>query len=110
MAATFCDLETGRSVRIAARESSKRRARELYPEIENRNEQQMRAYREMPTAELFDVQWVRVTLGPEDFPGYKGSRRLCAECGEGISYERQVEREGRVLCRSCAGERYYAPV
>jgi formylmethanofuran dehydrogenase subunit E len=109
MAATFCDLETGRAVRVAARESSKQRARELYPEIENKNRQQMAAYREMPAGELFDVQWVRVHLGPEEFPGYKGDRQVCADCGEGISYERQVEREGRVVCRACAGERYYEP-
>src|SRR3954467_2413930 len=46
-AATFCDLREDRAVRVAARESSKQRARELYPEIENKNQQQMRAYREM---------------------------------------------------------------
>jgi formylmethanofuran dehydrogenase subunit E len=109
VAATFCDLATDRAVRVAARESSKLRARELYPEIENKNQQQMRAYREMPADELFDFRWVRVRLGPEDFPGYKGARHTCQECGEQISFERQVEREGRVLCRSCAGERYYEP-
>jgi formylmethanofuran dehydrogenase subunit E len=109
MAATFCDLSTGRAVRVAARESSKQRAREMFPEIENKNQQQMRAYREIPAADLFDVQWVRVQLGPEDFPGYKGERHVCAECGEGVSFERQVEREGRSLCRACAGERYYEP-
>ena len=32
-AATFCDLQENRAVRLAARESSKERARELYPEI-----------------------------------------------------------------------------
>ena len=110
MAATFCDLATDRAVRVAAKESSKQRAQELFPEITNRNQQQMAAYREMPCSELFDVQWVRVNLGPEEFPGYKGVRRICAECGEGISYERQVERDGRVVCRSCAGERYYEPI
>src|ERR1700683_4943020 len=35
MAATFVDLETGKAVRIAAKESSKTLARELHPEIEN---------------------------------------------------------------------------
>jgi formylmethanofuran dehydrogenase subunit E len=110
MAATFCDLSTGRAVRVAARESSKQLAKELHPEIENKNQQQMAAYREMPCSELFDVQWVRVNLDPQEFPGYKGERHVCVECGEGISYERQVEREGRVLCRSCAGDRYYEPV
>ena len=31
VAATFVDLQTGRAVRIVAREESKQRARELYP-------------------------------------------------------------------------------
>src|SRR5579875_3997885 len=48
MAATFVDLSTNRAIRIVALESSKQRARELYPEIENKNQQQMKAYREMP--------------------------------------------------------------
>lgn len=107
VAATFCDVVNDRAVRVSALESSKARAKELYPEIANKNEQQMRAYREMPESELFDTQWVRVQLGPEEFPGYKGERRLCAECGEGINFERHVLRDHRVLCKSCAGERYY---
>jgi formylmethanofuran dehydrogenase subunit E len=110
VAATFCDLKTGRAVRVAARESSKARACELYPEIENKNEQQMRAYREMQPEELFDYQWVRVELGPEEFPGYKGERRVCAECGEGINFERHVVRDGITLCRGCDGARYYTPL
>ncbi len=62
VAATFCDLREDRAVRVVARESSKQRARELYPEIVDKNAQQMRAYREMPVEELFDIQWVRVRL------------------------------------------------
>lgn len=74
VAATFCDLDADRAVRVAAKESSRQRAREMYPEIENRNVQQMRAYREMTDEELFDHHWVRVRIGPEDMPGYKGPR------------------------------------
>jgi formylmethanofuran dehydrogenase subunit E len=110
VAATFCDLSADRAVRLVALESSKARAREIYPEMEDRNRQQMRAYREMPAEELFIHQWVRVAMGPEEFPGYKGARRVCAECGEGINFERFVERESRVLCHACAGARYYSPL
>jgi formylmethanofuran dehydrogenase subunit E len=110
MAATFCDLETGRSVRVAALESSKDRARELYPHIDNKNQQQMLAYREMPEKELFHVQWVRVDVGPQELPGYKAGRIVCAECGEGINFGREVTVEERTLCKACAGERYYRPV
>jgi formylmethanofuran dehydrogenase subunit E len=110
MAATFCDLRDERAVRVMARESAKQRAGELYPEIHNRNQQQMRAYREMGEEELFAIEWVRVSIGPHDLPGYKAPRVVCAECGEGISFERQVVRDGRVLSRACAGERYYDPL
>ena len=110
VAATFCDLRDQRAVRVVARESSKRRARELYPEMVDKNQQQMRAYRELPDQELFDQQWVRVHIGPEDLPGYKATRVVCAQCGEGINFKREVVRDGRVLCRACAGERYYEPV
>src|SRR6266545_3098245 len=41
VAATFCDLRDDRAVRVAARETAKQRAREMHPEIANKNEQQM---------------------------------------------------------------------
>ena len=111
MAATFADLESGRAIRIVALESSKQRALELYPDIANRNQQQMKAYREMPDAELFGEQWVEVELGPQEMPGYKGERVVCAQCGEGINYDRFVERGGERLCLGCAHpeQRYYRP-
>jgi len=112
MAATFVDLDSGRALRIAALESSKARARELHPEIENKNRQQMLAYRELPDEELFSEEWVSVRIEPKEFPGYKGERMACAECGEGISYERFIERDGRILCFACADPeaRYYQPL
>ena len=110
MAATFVDLQSGKAIRIAAKESSKQLAREIHPEIASKNEQQMLAYREMFLDDLFDLQWVKVELPAEDLPGYKGERIVCAECGEGINFRREVKRDGRVLCRGCAGDRYYTPL
>src|SRR5438270_14070489 len=62
MAATFVDLQAGRAIRIAAKESSKARARQMHPELESKNQQQMLAYREMPDDDLFSTQWVKVDL------------------------------------------------
>ena len=107
MAATFVDVASDKAVRISAKESSKTLARTMHPEIADKNQQQMLAYREMGEADLFDVQWVKVTLPPEEFPGYKGERITCETCGEGINYRREVRRNGKVLCRACAGESYY---
>ena len=101
MAATFCDLTTNRAIRVVALESSRDRARELYPNLP-KGEQQMRAYRELSDVELFREQWVQVDIPPREMPGYKGERVLCARCGEGISFDRFVERDGERLCIPCA--------
>jgi formylmethanofuran dehydrogenase subunit E len=110
MAATFVDVNDNKAIRIAAKESSKALARSMHPETENKNQQQMLAYREMAEDDLFTKQWVKVDLPAEEFPGYKGERITCAECGEGINFRREVVRDGRVLCQACAGGRYYEVV
>ncbi len=109
MAATFVDVSSGKAIRIAAKESSKQLARKMHPEIENKNQQQMLAYREMADEDLFTTQWVKVELPPQEFPGYKGNRIGCQMCGEGINFNREVHRDGKILCRGCAGDSYYEP-
>jgi formylmethanofuran dehydrogenase subunit E len=110
VAATFVDLEGKKAIRVAAKESSKALARQMHPELDNKNQQQMLAYREMSDNDLFSTQWVKVDLPPEEFPGYKGDRTVCEACGEGINFRREVQRGGKTLCRACAGERYYEPL
>jgi formylmethanofuran dehydrogenase subunit E len=110
VAATFCDLRDQRAVRIAALESARDRAAQIYPEVTNLNQRQMRAYRELPDEDLFRIQWVQVSIGPQDMPGYKGARVTCEECGERVNFQREVVRNGRTLCRACAGEAYYTPL
>ena len=117
MAATFVDLDAKvapneyKAIRVVALEDSKQRARELYPELE-KNEAQMRAYRELPDDELFSEQWVRVPISASEFPGYKGERLACARCGEGINFDRFVECNGDRLCLACANPSslYYHPL
>ncbi len=130
MAATFVDLASPitpvlssplthegdtpvyKAIRIAALESSKQRARDLYPHIENKNQQQMLAYRELPIAELFSEEWVAVPIHPRERPGYKSARITCEVCGEGINYDREVRRDNKILCEACASPdtRYYQPL
>jgi formylmethanofuran dehydrogenase subunit E len=122
MAATFVDLRSPlgpqgdtpvfKALRIAALESSKQRARELFPQIENKNEQQMLAYRELPNEDLFHEEWVAVPIHPREMPGYKSARITCSQCGEGVNYDREYLRDGRTLCQGCAfpEARYYRPL
>jgi formylmethanofuran dehydrogenase subunit E len=124
MAATFVDLGAGaaakppqpdfsggKAVRIAALESSKARAADLYPRMD-KNAAQIRAYRELADEELFSTQWVRVPLSPQEMPGFKAARITCSKCGEGISFAREsVTANGEMLCRPCADGalRYWQP-
>jgi formylmethanofuran dehydrogenase subunit E len=109
VAATFVDLQTGRSIRIAAREDSKKRASEMFPALEKEQGQQQ-AYRVLPDEQLFEKQWVRVEVRPEDMPGFKGPRVICEKCGEGINFKREVVADEHTLCRACAGQSYYQPL
>lgn len=107
VAATFVDLPTGRAIRIAAKESSKQIARDMFPDMP-KDAGQQKAYAELSEDVLFEKKWVKVEVKPEDLPGYKGPRVVCADCGEGINFGREVLRGGRTLCRACAGETYYS--
>jgi formylmethanofuran dehydrogenase subunit E len=82
MAATFVDLgikdvNTGKAIRIAAKESSKALARSMHPEIESKNQQQMLAYREMSEDDLFTKQWVQVDLRGRISRVQRRAHRLC---------------------------------
>jgi formylmethanofuran dehydrogenase subunit E len=107
VAATFVDLPTGRAIRIAAKESSKQIARDMFPDMP-KDAGQQKAYAELSEDVLFEKKWVKVEVKPEDLPGYKGPRVVCADCGEGINFGREVLQGGRTLCRACAGETYYS--
>jgi formylmethanofuran dehydrogenase subunit E len=107
VAATFVDLQTGRAIRIAAKESSKEIARNMFPDL-MKDAGQQKAYAELSEEVLFETKWVKVEVRPKDLPGFKGPRVVCAECGEGINFAREVLQNGRTLCRACAGESYYS--
>lgn len=107
MAATFVNLETGKAVRITAREESRDLAGKYMPQVEGKYKQQLEAYRIMPEDELFKIEKVQVTIPPEDMPGRPLQRVQCRECGDWVQDCRQVERAGDNLCKSCAHGRYY---
>ena len=138
MAATFLDLnrplppadangqpDLYRALRLVALESSKDLARERFPAhpdgtpFTDKNQQQMRAYRELPDADLFAASWVSVSLPASEFPGYRGARVTCAVCGEGINFDRftltpehAAVHPGQPVCLACAdpAARYFQPL
>jgi hypothetical protein len=76
----------------------------MHPEIADKNQQQMLAYREIADDDLFTFQWVKVDLPPEEFPGYKGERVVCEACGEGINFaERSAHRRSKCCAAPAPG-------
>jgi formylmethanofuran dehydrogenase subunit E len=107
MAATFVDVVNGAALRVAARDDARDRAGDWAPGESDPRRAQVVAYRRMPDELLLALQPVTI------MPGWLDRQRVrvtCAACGEGINYRREVAAAGRVVCRACAGERYYVPL
>jgi formylmethanofuran dehydrogenase subunit E len=107
MAATFLNLKTGKAMRIIAREDSREKAKEYFPELENKYAGQLEAYKIMSDKELFNAMEVTVKVAPEDMPGRPLRRVPCDSCGEHVQDMREVYQYGRVLCVACAKGGYY---
>jgi formylmethanofuran dehydrogenase subunit E len=107
VAATFVDLQTCRAVRIWARPRVRALAERYVPDAPDRWHAQLEAYRVMPAAEL--LQWSRVSLEVPADVLFKTecARVTCSICGEEVMYDRQILRDGGVVCRACAGQAYY---
>jgi formylmethanofuran dehydrogenase subunit E len=109
VAATFVDTLTGRSLRLVPRPEARRAARELVTEAQNAWEAQLLGYQRLPAEAMFSVQPVRLTTPVEALISHAGHRVVCEHCGEEVMNEREVEVDGVILCRTCAGSAYYVP-
>jgi formylmethanofuran dehydrogenase subunit E len=106
-AATFVDTATREAARVAARDAARELAGAVTSGEQDPRRAQIAAYAIVPEDRLLRLE--RVTIRP----GWLDRRRrrvFCAQCGEGVNYEREVRTGGRVLCRGCAGESYYAVI
>ena len=107
MAATFANIKTGKAARVVAREDSRDKAKTLFPALEDKYRAQLEAYKIMSDEDLFKVMEVKVALRPEDMPGRPLRRVRCEACGEHVQDMREVYRDGKPLCVSCAEGGYY---
>lgn len=106
-AAAFVDTQTERAVRITPSSESRELAPDYALEAGNRWEAMLLGYQRMPDAELFLVQAVSLTVPVAEIISRPGERVNCEQCGEEVMNERHVIQQGRILCRSCAGNSYY---
>lgn len=107
VAAAFVDTRSQRAVRIAPRLDVRELARRFAPEARSRWEAQLLGYQRMPAEDLLAFQWVTMRINIAGLIGQAGMRVNCQACGEEIINQREVIRDGRNLCRACAGQAYY---
>ena len=107
VAATFVDTLTTVAIRIAPQTNVRHLVAAYAPEAESRWESYLLGYQRMPDYRL--LSWKEVVLKPplQAILSQPGRRTICQICGEEIMNEREVNREGSVLCRACAGLGYY---
>ncbi len=107
MAATFIHLDTGRAYRVISTEEARDLASVYAPEISDKHQQQLQAYKRMPDGVLFRVQQVEVPLSKFDLPGPTRKKAICDDCGQVIRDHREVVENGDILCRPCAHGAYF---
>jgi formylmethanofuran dehydrogenase subunit E len=100
-AATLVDIKTNRAVRAIVKESFNN---------EESMEDTLKKIAAIPESELVTLQDVTVNITENDLPGFPRQKACCEQCGERIMDGREVVKNGRTLCRGCAGGKYYTEI
>jgi formylmethanofuran dehydrogenase subunit E len=108
VATTFVDMQTKRVIRIWPDPGSRSQAASYAPNERSRWHMYLTAYQIMSTNDLLRFEEVELAVNLAAIISRPGVRVNCAACGEEIINEREVLRDGEAICRSCAGESYYA--
>jgi formylmethanofuran dehydrogenase subunit E len=110
IAATFVEIKTGQSVRVAPRLDARERALRFAAGEPRHYFAQLEAYQRMPDEDLLIIQEVCLAIPIQKIVSRAGVRTACSKCGEEIINEREVIRPEGVFCQACAGQGYYQPV
>ncbi|CCK82518.1 FmdE family protein [Desulfobacula toluolica] len=110
MAATFLNIETKRAFRIVSTENARHLAEKYAPEITDKREQQLVAYKRMSLQDLFSIEEVQVAINACDMPGPTRFKAVCQKCGQVVRDKREVMKNNQILCRPCALGTYYQAI
>jgi formylmethanofuran dehydrogenase subunit E len=108
MAATFVNLETSTAFRVISTEEARDLAPVYAPEIPEKYPRQLEAYKRMPDSVLFRVQKVLVDMSEYDLPGPTRKKVSCSRCGQVIRDNRELVKNGDILCKPCAQGAYFS--
>lgn len=108
VAATFVDTATEQAVRIRPRAGARQRAAGFA--AGDRWLAMLEAYQRLPAGELLEAEPVALTVPLGRIISRPGLHRPCDRCGEEVMNEREADLGGAVVCRGCAGGRYYEAI
>jgi formylmethanofuran dehydrogenase subunit E len=106
-AAAFVDTQSGLAIRVAPVLDIRERAYQYAPDEPRHYFAQMQAYQIMPDEEMFTVIEVHLAASIAEIVSRPGVRVNCDVCGEEIMNEREVHKDGQILCKACASHAYY---
>ncbi len=100
-AATFVNTDTGQALRATIKESfdSRGTVDEICKKVESAQDE-----------EMVILQNVKVVIPETDLPGTPRKKRFCSICSERVMDGREVYLDNKILCRGCAGGRYYSDI
>lgn len=104
VAATLVDTHSGCAVRLAPSPEARKSAVCLSPNAPSRWHAYLQSYQEMADEVLFQVKEVQLSLPIAAILSTEDKRVNCEDCGEEIFNEREIEENGRILCRPCANQ------
>lgn len=110
VAASFVDTKTGNAIRIWPNSQCRARAADYAPAAPNRWRAQLEAYQVMPAADLLSACKIELLIDLKALIARPGVRVNCSICGEEILNQREVHRDGSVLCPACADGGYMRPL
>lgn len=106
-AVTFVDTLSEQAIRIAPTSHIRELAWDYAASARNKWEAQLIGYQHIPDELLFHWQTVELAVHVRQIVGQPGKRVACEICGEEIINQREVIREGTIMCKPCAGNSYF---
>jgi len=97
-AATFVNLTTNKAIRLTIKESC---------EINGVLKEVIEKMARLPESQIVNIQEVEVSIPETDLPGLPKKREYCSVCGERVMDGREVNVNGKMLCRACTNGKYY---
>lgn len=96
-AATFVDLKENKAIRLHS----------IFHEFPDKDDDIIDFYSGLADEELFALEEVVVDLKKGELPGPPSEVKICENCGEEVLDGCHVVKDNKILCRYCAGDRYY---